>query len=171
MVHKAVVSVPAEQTAFPLIDSIDPQGFVMYRLFRDATRYMEGHHVKVGVCAHSFRTDVGHIGPQLSVSRTALVLMLLSGFKSVHLSVCFGFNLNLDMDSAPLRSLDYQHLNISVLQDVSCLNRDTSKVIMVDCKRESFQLQPFNGLALTKWDGNSDDRALYDLANFLKSKS
>lgn len=35
------------QTAFPLIDSIDPQGFVMYRLFRDATRYMEGHHVKV----------------------------------------------------------------------------------------------------------------------------
>ncbi|XP_015257607.1 PREDICTED: mitochondrial import inner membrane translocase subunit TIM50 [Cyprinodon variegatus] len=86
-------------TAFPLIDSIDPQGFVMYRLFRDATRYMEGHHVK----------------------------------------------------------------------DVSCLNRDTSKVIMVDCKRESFQLQPFNGLALTKWDGNSDDRALYDLANFLKT--
>ncbi|AWO99475.1 putative mitochondrial import inner membrane translocase subunit TIM50, partial [Scophthalmus maximus] len=34
-------------TAYPLIDSIDPQGFVMYRLFRDATRYMEGHHVKL----------------------------------------------------------------------------------------------------------------------------
>uniref|UniRef100_A0A1A7WFM5 Mitochondrial import inner membrane translocase subunit TIM50 n=1 Tax=Iconisemion striatum TaxID=60296 RepID=A0A1A7WFM5_9TELE len=86
-------------TAYPLIDSIDPQGFVMYRLFRDATRYMEGHHVK----------------------------------------------------------------------DVSCLNRDTSKVIVVDCKREAFQLQPFNGMALKKWDGNSDDRSLYDLANFLKT--
>ncbi|XP_061575912.1 mitochondrial import inner membrane translocase subunit TIM50 isoform X2 [Cololabis saira] len=86
-------------TAFPLIDSIDPQGFVMYRLFRDATRYMEGHHVK----------------------------------------------------------------------DVSCLNRDTSKVIVVDCKREAFQLQPFNGLALRKWDGSSDDRTLYDLANLLKT--
>ncbi|XP_012704864.2 mitochondrial import inner membrane translocase subunit TIM50 [Fundulus heteroclitus] len=86
-------------TAYPLIDSIDPQGFVMYRLFRDATRYMEGHHVK----------------------------------------------------------------------DVSCLNRDTSRVIVVDCKREAFQLQPFNGLALRKWDGNSDDRTLYDLANFLKT--
>ncbi|XP_053278743.1 mitochondrial import inner membrane translocase subunit TIM50, partial [Pleuronectes platessa] len=72
-------------TAYPLIDSIDPQGFVMYRLFRDATHYMEGHHVK----------------------------------------------------------------------DVSCLNRDTSKVIVVDCKREAFSLQPFNGLALKKWDGNS----------------
>uniref|UniRef100_A0A8U8C732 Mitochondrial import inner membrane translocase subunit TIM50 n=1 Tax=Geospiza parvula TaxID=87175 RepID=A0A8U8C732_GEOPR len=35
-------------TAFPLIDSIDPHGFVSYRLFRDATRYMDGHHVKVG---------------------------------------------------------------------------------------------------------------------------
>lgn len=59
----------------------------------------------------------------------------------------------------------------SVFQDVSCLNRDTSKVIVVDCKREAFQLQPFNGMALKKWDGNSDDRTLYDLANFLKSKS
>lgn len=39
------------QTAYPLIDSIDPQGFVMYRLFRDATRYVEGHHIKVCVCA------------------------------------------------------------------------------------------------------------------------
>ncbi|XP_024133330.1 mitochondrial import inner membrane translocase subunit TIM50 isoform X1 [Oryzias melastigma] len=86
-------------TAYPLIDSIDPQGFVTYRLFRDATRYMEGHHVK----------------------------------------------------------------------DVSCLNRDTSKVIVVDCKREAFSLQPFNGLALKKWDGNSDDRTLYDLAHFLKA--
>uniref|UniRef100_A0A8C9UZJ1 Mitochondrial import inner membrane translocase subunit TIM50 n=1 Tax=Scleropages formosus TaxID=113540 RepID=A0A8C9UZJ1_SCLFO len=86
-------------TAYPLIDSIDPQGFVMYRLFRDATRYMDGHHVK----------------------------------------------------------------------DVSCLNRDTSKVIVVDCKREAFSLQPFNGMALRKWDGNSDDRTLYDLAAFLKT--
>uniref|UniRef100_A0A674GNB6 Mitochondrial import inner membrane translocase subunit TIM50 n=1 Tax=Taeniopygia guttata TaxID=59729 RepID=A0A674GNB6_TAEGU len=38
-------------TAFPLIDSIDPHGFVSYRLFRDATRYMDGHHVKVGAPA------------------------------------------------------------------------------------------------------------------------
>lgn len=53
---------------------------------------------------------------------------------------------------------------------MSCLNRASSKVIVVDCKREAFQLQPFNGLALRKWDGNSDDRTLYDLANFLKGE-
>ncbi|KAK6470668.1 mitochondrial import inner membrane translocase subunit TIM50 [Huso huso] len=86
-------------TAFPLIDSIDPHGFVMYRLFRDATRYVDGHHVK----------------------------------------------------------------------DVSCLNRDSSKVVVVDCKKEAFSLQPFNGLALQKWDGSSEDRTLYDLAAFLKT--
>ncbi|RXM30732.1 Mitochondrial import inner membrane translocase subunit TIM50 [Acipenser ruthenus] len=85
-------------TAFPLIDSIDPHGFVMYRLFRDATRYVDGHHIK----------------------------------------------------------------------DVSCLNRDSSKVVVVDCKKEAFSLQPFNGLALQKWDGSSEDRTLYDLAAFLK---
>ncbi|XP_060131443.1 mitochondrial import inner membrane translocase subunit TIM50 [Zootoca vivipara] len=86
-------------TAFPLIDSVDPHGFISYRLFRDATRYMDGHHVK----------------------------------------------------------------------DISCLNRDPSKVVVVDCKKEAFSLQPFNGMALKKWDGNSDDRTLFDLAAFLKT--
>uniref|UniRef100_A0A3P8TWB5 Mitochondrial import inner membrane translocase subunit TIM50 n=1 Tax=Amphiprion percula TaxID=161767 RepID=A0A3P8TWB5_AMPPE len=76
-------------TAYPLIDSIDPQGFVMYRLFRDATR----------------------------------------------------------------RFLP---------------ERDTSKVIVVDCKREAFSL-PLQRHGLKKWDGNSEDRTLYDLANFLKT--
>ncbi|NWV05287.1 TIM50 translocase, partial [Ptilonorhynchus violaceus] len=90
---------PHPQTAFPLIDSIDPHGFVSYRLFRDATRYMEGHHVK----------------------------------------------------------------------NISCLNRDPARVVVVDWRRESFQLQPYNGLALPRWDGGSEDRALYDLAAFLKT--
>ncbi|TFJ97984.1 Mitochondrial import inner membrane translocase subunit TIM50 [Platysternon megacephalum] len=86
-------------TAFPLIDSVDPHGFISYRLFRDATRYMDGHHVK----------------------------------------------------------------------DISCLNRDPAKVVVVDCKKEAFRLQPFNGMALKKWDGSSDDRMLFDLAAFLKT--
>ncbi|CAH1791266.1 unnamed protein product, partial [Owenia fusiformis] len=33
-------------TAFPIIDGLDQEGYIMYRLFRDATRYMDGHHVK-----------------------------------------------------------------------------------------------------------------------------
>nr|XP_054510203.1 LOW QUALITY PROTEIN: mitochondrial import inner membrane translocase subunit TIM50 [Agelaius phoeniceus] len=86
-------------TAFPLIDSIDPHGFVSYRLFRDATRYMDGQHVK----------------------------------------------------------------------DISCLNRDRARVVVVDWRRDSFRLQPHNGLALPRWDGASEDRALFDLAAFLKT--
>ncbi|XP_047647929.1 mitochondrial import inner membrane translocase subunit TIM50 isoform X1 [Phacochoerus africanus] len=87
------------QTAFPLIDSVDPHGFISYRLFRDATRYMDGHHVK----------------------------------------------------------------------DISCLNRDPARVVVVDCKKEAFRLQPYNGVALRPWDGNSDDRVLLDLSAFLKT--
>ncbi|XP_045041300.1 mitochondrial import inner membrane translocase subunit TIM50 isoform X1 [Desmodus rotundus] len=86
-------------TAFPLIDSVDPHGFISYRLFRDATRYMDGHHVK----------------------------------------------------------------------DISCLNRDPARVVIVDCKKEAFRLQPYNGVALRPWDGNSDDRVLLDLSAFLKT--
>ncbi|XP_045387984.1 mitochondrial import inner membrane translocase subunit TIM50 [Lemur catta] len=86
-------------TAFPLIDSVDPHGFISYRLFRDATRYMDGHHVK----------------------------------------------------------------------DISCLNRDPARVVVVDCKKEAFSLQPYNGVALRPWDGNSDDRVLLDLSAFLKT--
>ncbi|XP_077696672.1 mitochondrial import inner membrane translocase subunit TIM50 isoform X3 [Eretmochelys imbricata] len=99
--HYEIVIFTSEtgMTAFPLIDSVDPHGFISYRLFRDATRYMDGHHVK----------------------------------------------------------------------DISCLNRDPAKVVVVDCKKEAFHLQPFNGMALKKWDGSSDDRALFDLAAFLKT--
>lgn len=40
----------------------------------------------------------------------------------------------------------------------------------MDCKKEAFRLQPYNGVALRPWDGNSDDRVLLDLSAFLKSE-
>ncbi|KAL1766234.1 mitochondrial import inner membrane translocase subunit TIM50 [Sigmodon hispidus] len=86
-------------TAFPLIDSMDPHGFISYRLFRDATRCMEEHHVK----------------------------------------------------------------------DISCLNRDPARVVAVDCKKEVFWLQPYNGVALRLWDGKSEDQVLLDLSAFLNT--
>lgn len=52
------------QTAFPLIDSVDPHGFISYRLFRDATRYMDGHHVKVPRGGHGGPLGFGR-GPAL----------------------------------------------------------------------------------------------------------
>ncbi|BES97308.1 unnamed protein product [Nesidiocoris tenuis] len=43
-----VVVYTAEQgmTVFPILDSLDPNGFIMYRLVRDATDFIDGHHVK-----------------------------------------------------------------------------------------------------------------------------
>ncbi|XP_014280128.1 mitochondrial import inner membrane translocase subunit TIM50-C [Halyomorpha halys] len=43
-----IVVYTAEQglTVFPILDSLDPNGYIMYRLVRDATDFVDGHHVK-----------------------------------------------------------------------------------------------------------------------------
>jgi len=86
-------------TMEPIVNQLDPHNFIMYRLWKDATRYMDNHQVK----------------------------------------------------------------------DLSCLNRDMSKIIMVDAQNESVKLQPRNALVLPKWDGADDDRTLLELAHFLQT--
>ncbi|TDG40851.1 hypothetical protein AWZ03_012733 [Drosophila navojoa] len=43
-----IVVFTAEQgmTVFPILDALDPNGYIMYRLVRDATHFIDGHHVK-----------------------------------------------------------------------------------------------------------------------------
>ncbi|KAL3319829.1 Mitochondrial import inner membrane translocase subunit TIM50 [Cichlidogyrus casuarinus] len=53
-------------------------------------------------------------------------------------------------------------------KDLSCLNRDLSKVIMVDISKEAVDLQPDNALILSPWKGDDADRDLIDLAAFLR---
>lgn len=91
----------AEQglTVFPILDALDPKGYIMYRLVRDATRFVDGHHVK----------------------------------------------------------------------DLDALNRDLSKVIVIDWNSESVKFHPENTLKIPKWNGNDNDTMLYDLAAFLKT--
>lgn len=86
---------------FPVLDALDPNGFIMYRLVRDATHFVDGHHVK---------------------------------------------------------SLDK-------------LNRDLSKVIVVDWNPHSTKFHPENSFNLPRWNGNDDDTTLFDLTAFLKSES
>nr|CAB3266965.1 mitochondrial import inner membrane translocase subunit TIM50-like [Phallusia mammillata] len=52
-------------------------------------------------------------------------------------------------------------------KDLRYLNRDLSKVIIVDCDKRAFEKQPENGLCLEKWDGSTNDSTLFDLASFL----
>lgn len=96
-----IVIYTAEQgmTVFPILDALDPNGYIMYRLVRDATRFVDGHHVK----------------------------------------------------------------------DLGALNRDLSKVIVIDWNDKSVKLHPENAFKLPRWTGNDDDTTLYDLAAFLKT--
>ncbi|XP_034323245.2 mitochondrial import inner membrane translocase subunit TIM50 [Magallana gigas] len=85
--------------AIPVIHSLDQQGNIMYKLYRDATLYDGKDHVK----------------------------------------------------------------------DLSYLNRDLSKVIMIDCKSKAVNLQRNNAFVLKEWDGDENDTSLFDLASFLQT--
>lgn len=99
--------------AYPLIDSMDPKGYIMYRLFRDSARYK-------------------------------------SGFKMEGIT------------KGELPKLDpyYQ-------KDLTYLNRDLKRVVVVDTDRRATELQPNNGISLKAWTGSNADTELFDLASFL----
>ncbi|XP_059622991.1 mitochondrial import inner membrane translocase subunit TIM50-C [Phlebotomus argentipes] len=99
--HFEIVVYTADQgmTVFPILDVLDPNGYIMYRLVRDATHFVDGHHVK-----------------------------------------------NLDN-----------------------LNRDLSKVIVIDWDPNSTKLHPENTFNLSRWTGNDDDATLFDLVAFLQT--
>ncbi|XP_061379462.1 mitochondrial import inner membrane translocase subunit TIM50-C-like [Danaus plexippus] len=55
------------------------------------------------------------------------------------------------------------------VKNLEGLNRDLSKVIVVDWNKEATKFQPENALTLKKWKGADDDTALLDLANLLQT--
>ncbi|KAI8622106.1 HAD-like domain-containing protein [Chytriomyces sp. MP71] len=59
-------------------------------------------------------------------------------------------------------------MGIKHVKDLSCLNRDLGKVIVVDTDPENFQLQPENGIQLKAWKGEEDDEELSKLMKLLE---
>jgi len=60
-------------------------------------------------------------------------------------------------------------INNNYVKDLSYMNRDPSKIIVIDWDENAYQLQPRNALhRLRKWDGNENDADLVYLASFLK---
>lgn len=49
------------------------------------------------------------------------------------------------------------------------LNRDLSKVIVIDWNPHSTKFHPENAFNISRWTGNDDDTTLFDLTAFLKS--
>ncbi|KAI6659248.1 Mitochondrial import inner membrane translocase subunit TIM50-A-like [Oopsacas minuta] len=64
---------------------------------------------------------------------------------------------------------DTKYMKGQHVKDLDCLNRDLSKLVILDTSKSAFQLHPNNGLALTPWKGDIRDRTLLDLIPFLKS--
>jgi import inner membrane translocase subunit TIM50 len=57
------------------------------------------------------------------------------------------------------------------IKDLSHLNRDLSKVIIMDSNPHAFSMQPENGVALKPWKGEPGDHDLLDYIPFLEGKS
>ncbi|KAJ5468376.1 NLI interacting factor [Penicillium sp. IBT 31633x] len=54
------------------------------------------------------------------------------------------------------------------IKDLQYLNRDLSKVILIDTKEEHARLQPENAIILDKWTGDPKDKTLVALIPFLE---
>lgn len=85
-------------TAFPMIDALDPLGYISYRLFRDSTKYVKGTHVK----------------------------------------------------------------------ELNQLGRDMKRVIHIDWNEAACQTSPQNCFILPKWDGDTSDKTLVELSDFMR---
>lgn len=83
----------------PILNKLDPKGYIMYRLYRDGTKYVNGHHLK----------------------------------------------------------------------DLSVLNRDVRKVIVMDDEAVNFSLQPANGIVVPPWKGEPHDDYLMKMIPFLET--
>lgn len=106
--------------AEPLVRKLDPYRFIMWPLFREATKYKDGDVVKV--------SSPGNRSPSSFAAQT----------------------------------------NTRVLQDLSYLNRDLSKVIMIDTNSHHVSAQPENAIVLPPWTGDPKDKELVSLIPFLE---
>lgn len=55
------------------------------------------------------------------------------------------------------------------VKSLNNLNRDLSKIIVVDWDANNVQFNPQNLLKIKRWNGNNDDLSLVDLSTFLKT--
>jgi import inner membrane translocase subunit TIM50 len=62
----------------------------------------------------------------------------------------------------------YSQTGLTVTQDLSCLNRDLSKTIIIDTDPAHVKLQPENAIVLPKWKGQPGDGGLVALIPFLE---
>lgn len=62
-------------------------------------------------------------------------------------------------------------VNGTPVKDLTYLNRDLSKVVLLDAHPEHASAQPENSIILPKWEGDAKDRGLVAMIPFLECKS
>ncbi|WWC57555.1 uncharacterized protein I303_100087 [Kwoniella dejecticola CBS 10117] len=62
-----------------------------------------------------------------------------------------------------------RYVNGKVVKDLSFLNRDLSKVILLDTNAEHSELQPENSIIIKPWTGEIRDKGLVEMIPFLES--
>ena len=68
----------------------------------------------------------------------------------------------------PLYREATRYENGEYVKDLSCLNRDLSKTIIIDTDPGHVKLQPENAIILPKWKGQAGDKGLVALIPFLE---
>jgi import inner membrane translocase subunit TIM50 len=63
-----------------------------------------------------------------------------------------------------------RYVDGKVVKDLSYLNRDLSKVILLDTKSDNAALQPDNAVIIKPWDGKSGDKGLIEMIPFLECR-
>jgi len=58
--------------------------------------------------------------------------------------------------------------NGQLVKNIERINRNLSKVIVIDWNTSWTQLHPYNTLIIPRWNGDENDNSLIDLADFLK---
>lgn len=135
---------------FPVLDKLDPNGFIMYRLVRDgkSLKYVST------MQRHTSSNSISNL-PSNSCGRVTSMLW------SIHVTT-LAYNLML---VAATHFVDGHHV-----KSLDRLNRDLSKVIVIDWNENSTKFHPENTFNIPRWDGNDDDLTLFNLTAFLKSK-
>lgn len=64
-----------------------------------------------------------------------------------------------------------RYVDGKTVKDLSYLNRDPSKVVVLDINEEHVALQPENAIVVKPWAGTAGDKGLVDLIPFLECES
>lgn len=114
------------------------------------------------------RPQVEHFLQQVTTPLFEIVI-----FTSEHAMTAYGIIDNLDPNGYVMYRLFRDSTNYKNgvhHKDISHLNRDPKRVIVIDWDEKATSLQPENSLrGIDRWTGDDDDRTLMDLAAFLRA--